>query len=148
MLVLLHVTSAEAVSFPVDGEAVVYESQGKLCFRVERYIYAHSVISFLTRSRDVDFTGLMTAYLGLKATGGFLTSWTVWVYVVVLLGLAAGCLGRHGTLVAAERSMTRWLQPSVGPTQAHDDVSLPSSVSELMAGASIPEQPAASSNAL
>ena len=54
LAVLLHANCAEAVSFGVDGQPVVYERDGQICFRVEKYVYSHSVVSFLNWRRSID----------------------------------------------------------------------------------------------
>jgi len=45
---------AQAVSFGVDGQPAAFEDNGQICFRVEKYIYSHSIISFLQSTRDID----------------------------------------------------------------------------------------------
>lgn len=54
LAVALFATSARGVSFGIDGHAVIYEHGGQVCFRVERYVFSHSVLSFLERSRGID----------------------------------------------------------------------------------------------
>lgn len=58
------------MSFAGDGNPTIFEDDGRVCFRVERYIYSHSVLSFLTRSRDVDARNiqLMDMSVGTDAT--------------------------------------------------------------------------------
>jgi len=86
------------------------------------------------------FAGLMIGFSALRATAGVLASWTAWVYVMALIGLAFGCLGRHGALVAAERSMTRWLRPPRESENNTDGIVLLTSLSDLLPGEASSEQ--------
>lgn len=65
---------AGAVSFGVDGQPTVYEDNGRLCFGVQRYVYSHSVISFLNWSRDIDSRDVRLLDLSV-GTGG--SDWSV-----------------------------------------------------------------------
>ena len=69
--------------------------------------YALMVVYFV-----LAFLGLMLGTSAITAKDGLLTSWMMWPFVMFLLGAAFFCLVRHDTFVTAERSMTRWLQPS------------------------------------
>jgi len=49
-----YVDDALSVAVCESPEPVVYEEQGKIRFRFEKYVYSHSVISFLESTRDID----------------------------------------------------------------------------------------------
>jgi len=83
------------------------------------------------------FAGFMSGYFAITAKGGLFGSWIVWLYVVLLVGTAFFCLARRDTLLAAERSMTRWLQQSADLSETPSSV-----VNGLLAGM---ENPAESS---
>ncbi|RDY68338.1 hypothetical protein DX912_06985 [Lysobacter soli] len=54
VVALLSAPSVKAVSFGIDAHPIVYEERGRVCFRVERYVYSHSIISFLDWYRDIE----------------------------------------------------------------------------------------------
>lgn len=93
------------------------------------------------------FPGLMLGYYALIAKSGLLASWMMWPFVALLLGTALFCLIRHDTLDMAERSMTRWLRPPNEAAKDIGDVTVPTSVSDLLAGGIVPHEPPVPSNA-
>ena len=74
LLVVVNAPGVDAVSFGVDGQPTIYEDTGRLCFRVERYVYSHSVISFLNWSRDIDTRNIQLLDL---SVGTDTTDWRV-----------------------------------------------------------------------
>ena len=74
LLVVVNVPGVDAVSFGVDGQPTIYEDTGRLCFRVERYVYSHSVISFLNWSRDIDTRNIQLLDL---SVGTDTTDWSI-----------------------------------------------------------------------
>ena len=73
LAVALFATSARGVSFGIDGHPVIYEHGGQVCFRVERYVFSHSVLSFLEWSRGIDERDVR---LALRDVEDALTAWT------------------------------------------------------------------------
>ena len=86
------------------------------------------------------FVGFMLGYLALGAKSGALTSWVVWLYVVLFVGAAFYCLARHDTLVTAERAMERWIRlaPRVERESPHAVADAPATSSPALRAASAP----------